>query len=218
MRIFLDTANISEIRQGVKLGVISGVTTNPTLVSREGLADYKACVKEICSIVSGPVSAEVVVNEAEAMLKQARELATWAPNVVVKIPSTTQGLEVISGLAKENIKVNMTLCFTLNQALLGALAGAAYVSPFVGRLDDINQDGMALVRDIVEVFKNYKLKTEVLAASIRHPEHCVAAAKAGAHIATVPFSVLMQMMQHPLTDIGIARFLADWQSVQQQQQ
>ncbi len=218
MRIFLDTANISQIRQGVKLGVISGVTTNPTLVSKEGLADYKAVVKEICSIVSGPVSAEVVVNEAEAMLKQAREIATWAPNVVVKIPSTTQGLEVISVLAEENIKVNMTLCFTLNQALLGALAGATYVSPFVGRLDDISQDGMALVRDIVDVFNKYGLKTEVLAASIRHPQHCVAAARAGAHIATVPFSVLMQMMQHPLTDIGIARFLADWQSVQQQQQ
>ncbi len=213
MRIFLDTANISQIRQGVKLGVISGVTTNPTLVSREGLADYKACVKEICSIVSGPVSAEVVVNEAEAMIKQAREIATWAANVVVKIPSTTEGLEVISVLAKENIKVNMTLCFTLNQALLGALAGATYVSPFVGRLDDISRDGMALVKDIVDVYKEYKLKTEVLAASIRHPQHCVAAAKAGAHIATVPFSVLMQMMKHPLTDIGIARFLADWESV-----
>jgi transaldolase len=216
VRIFLDTANISEIRQGVKLGVISGVTTNPSLVSQEGLADYKAVVKEICSIVSGPVSAEVVVNETEAMLRQAREIATWAANVVVKIPSTTQGLEVISALAKENIKVNMTLCFTQNQAVLGALAGAAYVSPFVGRLDDISHDGMALVKDIVEVFKNYKLKTEVIAASIRHPEHCVAAAKAGAHIATVPYQVLLQMMKHPLTDIGIARFLADWQRVQQQ--
>ncbi len=213
MHIFLDTANISQIRQGVKLGVISGVTTNPSLVSQEGLADYKAVVKEICSIVSGPVSAEVVVNETEAMLGQARDIATWAPNVVVKIPSTTQGLEVISALAKENIKVNMTLCFTLNQALLGALAGAAYVSPFVGRLDDISQDGMALVRDIVEVFNKYRLKTEVIAASIRHPLHCVAAAKAGAHIATVPYKVLMQMMKHPLTDIGIANFLADWKSV-----
>lgn len=217
MRIFLDTANISQIRQGVKLGVISGVTTNPSLVSKEGLKDYKAVVKEICSLVPGPVSAEVVVNETEAMLKQAREIATWAANVVVKIPSTTQGLEVISVLAKENIKVNMTLCFTLNQAILGALAGAAYVSPFVGRLDDISHDGMALVKDIVDVFKNYKLKTEVLAASIRHPQHCVAAAKAGAHIATVPYQVLMQMMQHPLTDTGIARFLADWQRVQRQQ-
>jgi transaldolase len=214
VRIFLDTANISQIRQAVKLGVISGVTTNPTLVSKEGLGDYKAVVKEICSIVSGPVSAEVVVNEAEAMLRQAREIATWADNVVVKIPSTTQGLEVISALAKENIKVNMTLCFTLNQALLGALAGATYVSPFVGRLDDISCDGMALIKDIVDVYKKYDdLKTEVLAASIRHPQHCVAAAKAGAHIATIPFSVLLQMMEHPLTDIGIARFLADWERV-----
>ena len=213
MRIFLDTANISQIRQGAKLGVISGVTTNPSLVSKEGLADYKAVVKEICSIVSGPVSAEVVVNEAEAMLRQAREIATWAANVVVKIPSTTEGLEVISALAKENIKVNMTLCFTLNQALLGALAGATYVSPFVGRLDDISCDGMALVKDIVSVYNGYKLRTEVIAASIRHPQHCVAAAEAGAHIATIPFSVLLQMMKHPLTDIGIARFLADWERV-----
>lgn len=218
MRIFLDTANISQIRQGVKLGVVSGVTTNPTLVSKEGLADYKAVVKEICSIVSGPVSAEVVVSEAEAMLGQAREIATWAANVVVKIPSTSQGLEVISVLARENIKVNMTLCFTLNQALLGALAGATYVSPFVGRLDDISRDGMALVKDIVDVYNKYNLKTEVIAASIRHPQHCIAAAKAGAHIATVPYKVLVQMMQHPLTDTGIARFLADWQGVQQQQQ
>jgi|TARA_B100002003_G_C14018983_1_gene491448 transaldolase len=211
MRIFLDTANISEIRQGVKLGVVTGVTTNPSLVSKEGLTDYEAVVKQICSIVLGSVSAEVVVNETEAMIKQAREIAAWAPNVVVKIPSTNQGLEVISVLAKENIKVNMTLCFTLNQALLGALAGAFYVSPFVGRLDDIGNDGIVLVKDIVDAYKKYDLKTEVLAASIRHPEHCAAAAKAGAHIATVPYQVLMQMMQHPLTDIGVARFLADWE-------
>ncbi|MFC2005794.1 fructose-6-phosphate aldolase [Chloroflexota bacterium] len=216
MRIFLDTANIDQIRQGAKLGIISGVTTNPTLVSKEGLADYKTVVQEICSIVSGPVSAEVVVNETEAMLEQARDIATWASNVVVKIPSTTDGLEVTSTLAKENIKVNMTLCFSLNQALLGALAGATYMSPFVGRLDDISRDGMALVKDIVEVYNKYGLKTEVLAASIRHPQHCVAAAKAGAHIATVPHNVLMQMMNHPLTDIGISRFLSDWQRVSQQ--
>lgn len=213
MRIFLDTANVDQIRHGVKLGVVSGVTTNPTLVAKEGLKDYKAVVKEICSIVSGPVSAEVTVNEAKAMLEQGRQIATWADNVMVKIPSTTEGLEVISTLAKENIKVNMTLCFSVNQALLGALAGTTCVSPFVGRLDDISQDGMALVRDIVEVFNRYRLKTEVLAASIRHPLHCIAAAKAGAHIATVPYEVLMQMMKHPLTDIGIARFLADWESV-----
>jgi len=214
MRIFLDTANIDEIKKGARLGIVSGVTTNPTLVSKEGLSDYKAVVKEICSIIPGPVSAEVVVEGTQAMLEQAREIATWAPNVVIKIPSTIDGLEVISALTRDNIKVNMTLCFSLNQALLGALAGAAYVSPFVGRLDDVGHDGMQLVKDIVELFRYYHLKTEVLAASIRHPLHCVVAAKAGAHIATVPFKVLMQMMQHPLTDVGNARFLSDWQSVQ----
>lgn len=214
MRIFLDTANIDQIKQGVKMGVVSGVTTNPTLVSKEGHKDYQAMVKEICSIVPGPVSAEVVVNEAGAMLKQARQIAAWAPNVVVKIPSTAAGLEVTSQLAKENIKVNMTLCFSVNQALLAAIAGAVFVSPFVGRLDDAGHDGMALVKDIVDVFNNYpNLTTEVLAASIRHPLHCVAAAKVGAHIATIPFKVLLRMTKHPLTDAGIERFLADWKSV-----
>lgn len=213
MRIFLDTANINQIKQGVKLGVVSGVTTNPTLVAKEGHKDYQAVVKEICSIVSGPVSAEVVVEGVQAMLEQAREIATWAPNVVIKIPSTAEGLEVTSELAKENIKVNMTLCFSVNQALLGALAGAAFISPFVGRLDDVGHDGMELVRDIVEVYKRYNLTTQVLAASIRHPLHCVAAAKAGAHIATIPYKVLLQMTKHPLTDIGIENFLADWRSV-----
>lgn len=216
MRIFLDTANIDQIREGARLGVVTGVTTNPTLVSKEGLVDYRAVVKEICSIIPGPVSAEVVVEGVPEMLAQAREIATWAPNVVVKIPSTADGLEVISTLAKEDIKVNMTLCFSVNQALLGALAGTTYVSPFVGRLDDVGHDGMQLVKEIVDVFRYYQLKTEVLAASIRHPLHCVAAAKAGAHIATVPFNVLMQMMRHPLTDVGIARFLSDWRRVQQQ--
>jgi len=216
MQIYLDTANIDQIRQAAKLGVISGVTTNPSLVSHEGTADYEAVVKEICSIIPGPVSAEVVTEETEAMIKQARDLASWAPNVVIKIPATAAGLEAISTLTKEGIKVNMTLCFSLNQALLGALAGATYVSPFVGRLDDIGHDGMELVEDIVDVFSYYDLPTEVIAASIRHPQHCVAAAKAGAHIATVPYNVLMQMMQHPLTDIGITRFLSDWQRVSQQ--
>jgi len=214
MRIFLDTANIDHIRQGVKLGVVTGVTTNPTLLAKEGHRDYKAVVKEICAIVPGPVSAEVVVEGAPAMLEQAREIATWASNVVIKIPSTAEGLEVTRALAEGNIKVNMTLCFSVNQALLAALAGAAYISPFVGRLDDIGQDGMALVKDIVEVYKQYDyIKTQVLAASIRHPMHCVAAAKAGADVATVPYSVLMQMTRHPLTDIGIERFMADWRSV-----
>jgi len=215
MRIFLDTANIDQIRQAAKLGIISGITTNPSLVSREGPSDYKAVIKEICSIIPGPISAEVVTEETEAMIKQARDIATWAPNIVIKIPATTAGLEIISTLTKEDIKVNMTLCFSLNQALLGALAGATYVSPFVGRLDDIGHDGMELVRDIVDVFSYYDLPTEVIAASIRHPQHCVAAAKAGAHIATIPYNVLMQMMPHPLTDTGIARFLSDWQRVSQ---
>ena len=217
MRIFLDTANIDQIKQAARLGVIRGVTTNPTLVSQAGATDYEATIKEICSIIPyGPISTEVVVEGVEAMIEQARQMSDWAPNVVIKIPSTAEGLEVTSALARENIKVNFTLCFSVNQALLGALAGATYVSPFVGRLDDIGHDGMQLVKDIVEVFKNYpEIKTEVIAASIRHPEHCVRAAKAGAHIATVPYNVLMQMIRHPLTDIGISRFLADFKSVSQ---
>ena len=211
MRLFLDTANIDQIKEAAKLGIISGVTTNPSLMSKEAPADYEAAVKEICSVIPGPISAEVVVEEAEAMIEQARTISTWAPNVVVKIPATAAGLEATSALAKDNIKVNFTLCFSLNQALLGALAGAAYVSPFVGRLDDIGHDGIEVIRDIVDVFEYYELPTEVIAASIRHTQHCAAAAKAGAHIATVPYNVLMQMIRHPLTDIGIARFLSDWQ-------
>ncbi|MFC1966589.1 fructose-6-phosphate aldolase [Chloroflexota bacterium] len=213
MRIFLDTANIDQIRQAAKLGIISGITTNPSLVSKEGPTDYEAVIKEICSVIPGPVSTEVVVEGVEPMIEQARQISTWAPNIVIKVPSTIEGLEVTSALAKENIKVNFTLCFSLNQALLGALAGAAYVSPFVGRLDDIGHDGMELVEDIVGIFEYYQLSTQVIAASIRHPQHCVAAAKAGAHIATVPYDVLMQMIRHPLTDIGVSRFLSDWQRV-----
>jgi transaldolase len=213
MRIFLDTANIEQIRKAAKLGIVSGVTTNPTLLAKEGMADYQAAIKEICSIIPGPISAEVLTEEAQAMVEQARDISTWAPNVVIKIPATAAGLEAISVLAKENIKVNMTLCFSLNQALLGALAGATYVSVFVGRLDDVGHDGMQVVEDVVKVFDHYKLPTQVIAASIRHPQHCVAAAKAGAHIATVPYSVLMQMIQHPLTDAGVTRFLTDWRRV-----
>jgi len=213
MRIFLDTANMDQIRHAAKLGVVSGVTTNPSLVSKEGAADYEATIKEICAIIPGPISAEVLVEGVEAMIEQAREISKWAPNVVIKIPATTEGLEVTSTLAKEEIDVNFTLCFSVNQALLGALAGAAYVSPFVGRLDDIGNDGMQLVKDLVDVFWQYELPTQVIAASIRHPQHCVEAAKAGAHIATVPYNVLMQMMQHPLTDIGIDRFLSDWRNI-----
>jgi len=215
MQIFLDTANIEQIRQGAKLGVISGVTTNPSLMYKEGLADYEAATKEICSIIPGPVSVEVTAENATQMLKQARTMAKWADNVVIKIPSTLSGLEVTSALAEDGIKVNMTLCFSLNQALLAAQAGAAFVSPFVGRLDDVGQDGMELVKDIVNVYDIYCYDTQVIAASIRHTQHCITAAKIGAHIATVPYNVLVQMIQHPLTDIGIARFMADWKSATQ---
>jgi transaldolase len=213
MRIFLDTANIDQIKKGAKLGIVSGVTTNPTLVSKEKTADYEATVKEICSIISGPVSVEVLAENAESMIEEAHLKASWAPNVNIKIPANAEGLRAIKALSQEKIKINMTLCFSVNQALLGALAGATYVSPFVGRLDDAGHNGMEVVKDIVSVFAHYKFPTEVIAASIRHPEHCVAAAKAGAHIATVPYSVLMQMINHPLTDVGVARFLSDWQAV-----
>jgi len=213
MRLFLDTANIDHIRHGVRLGVISGVTTNPSIISKEGKVDYKKLVKEICSIVPGPVSTEVLSQDASGMIAEAREIAKWAENIVVKIPATFEGVEATSLLAKENIKVNFTLCFSLNQAMLGAAAGATFVSPFVGRLDDIGEDGMKAVADIVQYLCYYGLNTQVIAASIRHPQHCIAAAKAGAHIATVPYKVLLQMIQHPLTDIGIERFIADWKRV-----
>jgi transaldolase len=213
MRIFLDTAKIEEVRQASKLGVISGVTTNPTLMARAGATNYEATIKEIASIIPGPISTEVVVEGVEPMLAQAREMAAWAPNVVIKIPINADGLEVTSTLAEEHIKVNMTLCFSANQALLAALSGAKYISPFVGRLDDIGQDGMQLVEDILDIYDNYPdINTEVIAASIRHPEHCLRAARAGAHIATIPYDVLIKMMQHPLTDAGISRFLADWKN------
>jgi len=215
MRLFLDTANIDHIRHGVRLGVISGVTTNPSLVSNEGKVNYRRLVREICSIVPGPVSTEVLSQDVPGMVAEARRIATWAENVVVKIPASLEGVEATYQLAKENIKVNFTLCFSVNQAILAALAGATFVSPFVGRLDDIGENGMRLVGEIVEVFKQYpdSIKTQVIAASIRHPEHCVEAAEAGAHIATVPYQVLMQMVRHPLTDIGISRFLEDWRKV-----
>jgi transaldolase len=213
MRIFLDTANIEHIRHAVKLGVISGVTTNPTLVAREGAGDLKTAVLEICSIVHGPISVEAISLDAEGIKQEARKLSSWHKNIVVKIPVSEAGLEAISVLSVENIKTNLTLCFSTNQALLGALAGATYVSPFVGRLDDIGHQGMAVVEDAVELFSRYNLTTRVIAASLRHPLHTIAAAKAGAHIATIPYSVLMQMIRHPLTDIGIARFAEDWKQL-----
>lgn len=213
MHIFLDTANVEQIRQAARLGIVSGVTTNPTLLSKEATSDYETVTRNICSIISGPVSVEVIAEDAQSMMKEARLKAAWAPNVNVKIPATAEGLQAISTLSKEKIKTNMTLCFSVNQALLGALAGATFVSVFVGRLDDAGNDGMQVVKDAVDILNHYQLSTQVIAASIRHPLHCVAAAKAGAHIATVPYSVLMQMIQHPFTDAGIKRFLADWKKV-----
>lgn len=212
MRLFLDTANVEEIRQGVELGVIAGVTTNPSLVAREKrpLAEV---VKEICALTPGPVSAEVLAQDAAGMVKEARELAGLAPNVVVKIPVTADGLKAVKTLSREGVATNVTLVFSPNQALLAALAGATYVSPFVGRLDDVGSDGMEVVATSVEIFANYDLPTRVIAASIRHPMHVVEAARAGAHVATVPYGVLMQMLKHPLTDAGIERFLADWKKV-----
>jgi len=212
MRIFLDTANIEEIREGAKWGIVSGVTTNPSLMAKEKGADFKETILEIASIIDGPISAEVTALDTEGMVEQARPIAAWHPNVVIKVPVIPTGLAATKILAAEGIRVNMTLVFTVNQAILAALAGASYVSPFVGRMDDISEDGMAVVRDIVEVFSWYGFGTEVLAASIRHTKHVVEAAKAGADIATVPFAVLKQMVKHPLTDIGLEKFLADWKS------
>jgi len=214
MRLFLDTANIDHIRHGVELGVITGVTTNPSLVSQEGKVDYQNLVKEICSVVfPGPVSTEVLSQDASGMIAEAREIAKWADNVVVKIPASLAGVKATSVLTRENIKVNLTLCFSLNQALLGAAAGATFISPFVGRLDDIGEDGMDVVFDIAQFLRYYELPTQVIAASIRHPQHCIMAAKSGAHIATIPYKVLLQMIQHPLTDIGIKRFADDWRKI-----
>jgi transaldolase len=213
MKIFLDTANIEHIRHGVRMGVVAGVTTNPSLVSREGRVDYRKLVEEICAIVPGPVSTEVLGQDVKTMVTEAREIAKWADNVVVKIPASPEGVEATAVLAKENVKVNFTLCFTLNQAILAAEAGARFISPFVGRLDDIGEDGMKVVADIVEYLDYYQLSSQVIAASIRHPQHCLMAAKIGAHISTVPYEVLLQMVRHPLTDIGIQRFKDDWSKV-----
>lgn len=214
MKLFLDTANIEEIRQGARLGVISGVTTNPSLAAKEGIGrreGYKAAVQEIADIVEGPISVEVISQDAAGMIAEGRDIAEWIPNPWVKIPSTAAGFEAIATLAKDGIKVNQTLCFSVNQALLGAQAGSTVVSPFVGRLDDIGSEGIDLVAEIGAIFRSYELKTLVMAASIRHPLHCVQAARAGADIATIPFGVLLQMVKHPLTDAGVARFLQDWQ-------
>ncbi len=214
MQIFLDTANIDQIKQAAGLGIISGVTTNPSLLAKETTADYETVTKKICSIIDGPVSVEVLSETADEMIKEARIKAKWAPNVNIKIPITPDGLTATSVLSEEGIDVNMTLCFSANQALLGALAGAAYVSIFVGRLDDVGQDGMQVVEDTIKILANYPdLEAQVIAASIRNPMHVTYAAMAGADVATVPYAVLMQMIQHPLTDAGIKRFLDDWKKV-----
>jgi transaldolase len=209
MRIFLDTANIDEIREVARLGVLSGVTTNPTLMAREQGVEYRERVVEICEVVKGPVSAECIARDVPGLIAEAREVAAWHPDVVVKIPIDAAGLEATAKLSKEGVKVNMTLVFSTNQALLAALAGATYISPFVGRLDDAGHDGMEVVRESVETLDRYRLPAQVIAASLRHPRHVIAAAKAGAHIATLPYQVLTAMIKHPLTDVGIERFLAD---------
>ena len=205
MKFFLDTANVAEIREAASTGVIYGITTNPTLISKEG-RDFKETILEIASIIDGPISAEVISLESEGMIKEAIEIAAWHPNIVVKIPMTWEGLKATSELSKKGIKTNVTLVFNPNQALLAARAGASYVSPFVGRFNDITQNGIALVAEIAEIFDYHDIPTEIIAASIRTPIDVVESAKAGADIATVPFKVLKQMIKHPLTDIGIQRF------------
>jgi transaldolase len=211
MKIFLDTADIEEIRVAARWGVLDGVTTNPTLYAKVGGASYESILEEICKLTSGPVSAEVVAEDVEGMLKEGRHFAKIAPNIVVKIPMSEEGLEAMSRLAEEGISTNCTLIFSANQGLLAAKAGASLLSPFVGRLDDINEDGMTVIRDLVNIVEIHGLESEVLAASMRHPLHMTQAALAGAHIATVPFKVLQQMVHHPLTDKGIVQFRADWE-------
>ena len=214
VQLFLDTANIEEIREALSWGVISGVTTNPSLVAKEK-RDFKVLVKEICEIVPGPVSAEALSLDFREMIPEARELSKIAPNVVVKIPMTKDGLKAVKVLSQEGVKTNVTLVFSAAQGLLAALAGATYVSPFIGRLDDIGNEGMDIVEDLVILMGNYNLPTKVIAASVRHPMHVLEAARISSHIATVPYKVLEAMLRHPLTDIGIKRFLDDWAKVKE---
>lgn len=211
MKIYLDTGNVKEIAEAARMGILDGVTTNPSLVSKEG-RDFKDLILEICQLVDGPVSAEVVSVEAEAMVKEGLELARIHPNVVVKCPLITEGLAATKRLAAEGIRVNVTLCFSPTQALLAAKAGAWCVSPFIGRLDDISNDGMELIRQIVTIFHNYDFPTQVLVASVRHPQHVVEAALVGGDICTMPYGVFQQLVKHPLTDIGLKKFLADWEA------
>ncbi|MCL6547687.1 MAG: fructose-6-phosphate aldolase [Alicyclobacillus sp.] len=209
MKLFIDTANIAEIRNAAEMGILSGVTTNPSLVAKEG-RDFVATLKEIVQIVDGPISAEVVSLDAEGMVEEGIPLAEIHPNIVIKVPMTAEGLKAVHRFAKRGIRTNVTLIFTANQALLAARAGASFVSPFIGRLDDISYDGVELIQDISTIFDIHGIDVEIIAASIRHPMHVTQAAKAGAHIATCPYVVLDKMIKHPLTDQGIERFLADW--------
>lgn len=214
MKIFIDTANINEIKEAASLGLIDGVTTNPSLISREK-RPAREILKDICSIVEGPVSAEVIALDSSGMVQEAIELGKIAKNIVIKVPLTKEGLKAVRILAQKGIKTNVTLCFSPAQALLTAKAGADYISPFIGRLDDISSTGMDLIRDIKQIYKNYNFKTEIIVASVRNPLHVVEAAKCGADIATVPFAVIEQLIKHPLTDIGVQRFLEDWKKVPQ---
>jgi len=212
MKIFIDTASVKEIKEAVALGVIDGVTTNPSLIAKENRASSEL-LKEICALVDGPVSAEVISLQAEEMVKEASELVKIAKNIVIKIPLIKEGLKAVKILKGKGMKTNVTLCFSPSQALLAAKAGADYISPFIGRLDDISQVGMDLIRDIKQIYANYNFKTEIIVASVRNPLHVVDAAKIGADIATVPFAVIEQLLKHPLTDIGIQRFLDDWKKI-----
>ncbi len=212
MKLFLDTANIDEIREINDLGIIDGVTTNPSLIAKEN-RDFKLVVKEIVRIVDGPISAEVISSDSEGMIKEAYDLASIHENIVVKVPLTEQGIKATSKLSKDNIKTNVTLCFSVSQALLAAKVGASFVSPFIGRIDDLSYYGIQLIRDIVDVYHNYSFSTKVIAASIRHPLHVYESAISGCHIATVPYKVIKQLFSHPLTDIGIDKFLKDWEGL-----
>jgi transaldolase len=211
MKFYLDTASVKEIQEAASLGLLDGVTTNPSLVAKEGRV-FREVLVEICNIVDGPISAEVVSIEADAMVKEGKELAKIHKNIVVKVPLIPEGLKATKRLAAKGIKVNVTLCFSPTQALLAAKAGAWCVSPFIGRLDDISSNGMELIRQIVTIYKNYDFKTFVLVASVRHPQHVVEAALAGGHICTMPFAIFQQLVKHPLTDIGLKKFLADWET------
>ncbi len=211
MQIYLDTANLEDIKKYASWGIVDGVTTNPSLVAKEEGVDFETRVKEIAKVISGPVSAEVISVDAEGMVEEGRRNASWAKNVFVKLPMTTEGLKACKVLSSEDVKINMTLIFSASQALLAAKAGATLVSPFVGRIDDINHDGMEVIYDIVDIFATYGIETKVLAASIRHQQHVLESMKAGADIATMPPSILEKMAAHPLTDSGLAAFLSDWE-------